>query len=90
MNLDQIGLEIGSVVRTVDQDRRAVEAALDRFGDVDEADYFRFSIRYEVIEQVVITLVARSRERGEGPTSFGPEVYEDVIASRVPPDALPN
>jgi hypothetical protein len=81
---------MGSRLGVLDQDRKALEASLERYGEVDEADYFRLSIRYEVIEQAVITLVARSRERGEDPTSFGPDVYADFIASHTPPEALPN
>lgn len=81
---------LGASLSVLDQDRRAVEAALERYGEVEESDYFRFSIRYEVIEQVVLTLVARAKERGEDPGSFGPEVYADFIAQRAPKESLPN
>lgn len=81
---------LGTQLRVLDQDRKAVEAALERFGDIDEKDYFRFSVRYEVIEQVVVTLLARSKERGDGPIAFGADVYEAFVAADVSADELPN
>jgi hypothetical protein len=81
---------IGTRLSVLDHDRKAVEAALERYGEVDEQDYFRLSIRYEVIEQVVLTLVTRSKERGEDHTSFGPDVYEAFVAAHLPPEELPN
>ncbi len=72
----------GATLEVLDEDREAVSEALDRDGHVDDADYRRFSIRYDVIDRVCSILSARSHARGDHNRRFGPEVYR----AAVPPD----
>ena len=65
----------GANLTVLDRDRKAVNDAVELYGDVDEDDYYRFAVRFEVLEQVVRTLETRALERGEKPVHFGPEVY---------------
>jgi hypothetical protein len=46
-------------------DREAVRAALELFGDVRDTDYYSFTVRFEVFEQVMETLGRQARERSE-------------------------
>jgi hypothetical protein len=62
-------------LQLLDADRPLVESALEHAGDVNEADYFTFSVRYEVIELVTSVLVARSVTQGKYGAHFGPELY---------------
>lgn len=55
----------GGHLRVRTEDREAVRGALDTFGEVRDADYYSFTVRYEVFEQVLETLGRRARERDE-------------------------
>ncbi|MBC7172640.1 MAG: hypothetical protein H5U40_09450 [Polyangiaceae bacterium] len=48
-------------------DRGLVENAVELFGEVREEDYFRFGVRYEVIEQVAQALLRQSEREGGTP-----------------------
>jgi len=60
---------------TLPGERKVLEDALGVFGEVRADDYFRFSIRFEAIEQVHQTLGRRAAEQGDARRRFGPEVY---------------
>ncbi len=63
----------GATLALLDRDRAELADAVDLFGDVREEDYFRLSVRYEVIEQVAERL--RARAQTEPPVVLGAEVY---------------
>jgi hypothetical protein len=55
-------------------DRALVESAVELFGDVRDDDYYRFGVRFEVVEQVVEALRRKPEKPGE-PTTFGAADY---------------
>jgi hypothetical protein len=55
----------GAHLRVRPNDREAVRAALELFGDVRDTDYYSFTVRFEVFEQVMETLGRQARERSE-------------------------
>lgn len=61
----------GGHLQMLDEDRPDVAHALDVFGPVDEADYYRFSVRFEAIEQAHAALVRKLTAAGK-PTAFYP------------------
>lgn len=65
----------GAQLQMLKEDEKAVKAAVDVYGDVRDDDYFRFSVRFEVVEQVHATLSRRASEKGETHLNFGPDVY---------------
>lgn len=58
-----------------DRDREAVDAAVKLFGVERESDYYSFSVRFEVLEQVLEALAREAQRRGDEPARIGPEVY---------------
>jgi hypothetical protein len=72
--VDGFGSNLGLLAR----ERIAVEKAVELFGDVRDDDYYRLTIRYEVIEQVVETL--RSVKNDERPPAFTSDIYAKSIA----------
>lgn len=69
-------------LQLLDADRPLVESALEHAGDVNETDYFTFSVRYEVIELVSSVLIARSVTQGKHGRHFGPEIYRAAAGER--------
>ena len=59
-------------------DRGLVTSAVDLFGDVREDDFYRFGVRYEVVEQAAQALLRKSEGSDERGASFGPEDYARV------------
>jgi len=55
----------GAHLRVRPNDREAVRGALELFGDVRDSDYYSFTVRFEVFEQVMETLGRQARERSE-------------------------
>ncbi len=55
----------GAHLRVRPTDREAVRSALELFGDVRDTDYYSFTVRFEVFEQVMETLGRQARERNE-------------------------
>jgi hypothetical protein len=52
-----------------------VRESLERVGGVREDDYYRLSVRFEVIEQIVSLLIDKAIAQNELSRRFGPEVY---------------
>ena len=69
----------GAHLRVRSNDREAVRAALELFGDVRDRDYYSFTVRYEVFEQVMEVLGRQARERGDRRPCESAE-YEAFIA----------
>lgn len=69
----------GAHLQMLKEDDKAVKAAVGVYGEIRDDDYFRFSIRFEVIEQVHTTLSRRASEKGENHLHFGPDVYEVAV-----------
>ncbi len=59
-------------------DQAIVDRSLEATGPVREDDFWRLSVRHEVLEQTLGVLRELSRQRGER-KSFGPEVYAAAV-----------
>lgn len=62
----------------LEDQREALKQALERLGEVEEDDYYRLAVRFEVIEQAHEQLSAWNREQTKPDAqtqSFGPDVY---------------
>ena len=62
----------------LDDQREALKQALERLGEVEEDDYYRLSVRFEVIEQAHDQLAAWTRQQakeGEQPQRYDPDTY---------------
>lgn len=64
------------------EDRALLEQTLSRLGDVREDDYYRLSVRWEVIEHVVAALESAAVARGETERRFSPSVYAAALDAR--------
>lgn len=80
----------GAHLGLLDEDRQAVADALERTGAVRDDDYWRLSVRYEVLEQALSVLEARALSRGESGRRFGPEVYANVLDGDAGDEQLPS
>jgi hypothetical protein len=67
----------GAHLAMLDRDKGAVIAAIDVLGEVEEDDYYRLAVRFEVLQTAYEVLMSdrESRER-----TLGPEVYEADVA----------
>jgi Family of unknown function (DUF6278) len=65
-------------------DRDAVAASLDRVGEVEEDDYLRLAVRWEVIEQVVAVLESQAAARNESGREYGPASYAAALDAESP------
>lgn len=66
----------------LDEARATVEHALDQNPSVEEDDYYTFSVRFEVLQQVA-ELLGAIESRLPGPRrTFGPEVYRAAHGER--------
>lgn len=65
----------GSSLALLPEDEDLVRAALERTGAVNEEDYYRLAVRFEVVEQVVALLVEKAIANDELSRRFGSEVY---------------
>ncbi|MCB9634080.1 MAG: hypothetical protein H6721_18320 [Sandaracinus sp.] len=70
----------GAHLRVRPNDREAVRAALELLGDVRDSDYYSFTVRFEVLEQVLETLGRRAQERGE--RSYHESAEYDAFVAR--------
>jgi hypothetical protein len=89
LELNPLGMALEAVTKAPSQgwgshlevrpaDRGLVTSAVDLLGDVREDDFYRFGVRYEVVEQAVQALLRKSEAPGEPTASFGPEDYARV------------
>lgn len=62
-----------------DQDKERVRDALEVLGEVEAEDYYRLSVRFEVIELAYNTLMADAGAKGRVQRIFGPGVYEAAV-----------
>lgn len=65
----------GSHLQVRPQDRELVSSAVELLGDVREEDYYRLEVRYEVVEQVVRTLLRSKEASGEMGVTFDSSAY---------------
>lgn len=63
----------------LERDRGIVAQSLERLGPIDSDDYYRLSVRFEVLEQAVTILRGAALSRGEVARPFGPEVYRTAL-----------
>jgi hypothetical protein len=59
-------------------DRALVEDAVDVLGDVRDEDFYRFGVRFEVVEQAVEALRRKAKQPGEPIAEYGPADYARV------------
>lgn len=64
----------GAHLETLSRDRGLLDQALSRAGSVGEHDYFRLTMRFEVLELVTEALYGATIARGQ-PERFSPDVY---------------
>lgn len=64
---------------TLDEHRKIIEQTLTQGLELKDQDYYSFSVRYEMLEQVIAVLVAIEEQRGGERRSFGPEVYAALL-----------
>ncbi len=57
------------------EDRQAVSDAIELLGEVREEDYYRFGVRFEVVEQVVQTLLRKRQGPGDAEPTFDAAAY---------------
>jgi hypothetical protein len=62
------------------RDRVHVESSVALLGDVREDDYYRLSLRYEVVEQVVRTLGRAAQAAGDAEQRFNADDYQRARA----------
>ncbi len=65
-----------------DEDRQAVEHAVELFGSVRESDYYSFAVRFETLDQVMEALVRETQRRREEQRSYGSDTYRRAAAER--------
>jgi hypothetical protein len=86
LSFNPMGSALGTVLRgdadhyaghlaLLAEDEPLVKASLENVGEVPEDDYYRLTVRYEVIEQVVALLIDKAIAQNELSRRFGPEVY---------------
>lgn len=68
-------------------ERATVKEALERFGSERDEDYYRFGVRFEVIEQVVHTLLSRRSDR-DLTRVYGAEDYAHLRVDEPPESPL--
>lgn len=68
-------------LEVLEQDRRVLAQALENVGSVNEEDYFRLAVRWEVIEQAIAVLEAAAQARGEAELRYGPDAYARVLGA---------
>ena len=89
LSFNPVGMVLESMVREqltgwnghlslLPEDQRAVRDALEATGGVREEDYFRLSVRHEVIEQTASVLQNIATQRGDLPRIFTRDVYAAV------------
>ena len=69
----------GAQIEVLPADRKAVKEALDRLGPVREEDYYRLSVRFEVLETIHNTLVHGAVDPTQRDLRLGPEVYAAAL-----------
>lgn len=74
----------------LEEDKKIVHEVLDRAGSVEEADYYLFSVRWDVLQIVVDTLTTRAASDGHEAQRFGPETYRAIVDSEKPPKGIVN
>ena len=72
------------------EDRARVEDALERAGSVTEDDYYKFSVRFDVLQTIYDIMVAQAHSRGELGRRFGPDVYRAAVEGKARPSRPPN
>ena len=65
----------GGAPALLPEDEPLVRESLERVGGVREDDFYRLSVRFEVIEQIVSLLIDKAIAQNELSRRFGPEVY---------------
>jgi hypothetical protein len=65
----------GGHLALLPEDVLLVKESLERSGEVQEEDYYRLAVRFEVLEQVVSLLLEKAIASNELSRRFGPDVY---------------
>ncbi len=68
-------------LQMLDEDRPDVAHALDVFGPVEEADYYRFSVRFEAIEQAHAALIRKLTASGKHAAFYSAQAYAAATSS---------
>jgi hypothetical protein len=75
-------------LQVLDEERESLKEALEQLGEVPEEDFYRLSVRYEVVEKACRFLSDR-REDADQRRRFGPEVYAAVL-DKPSPHGVPH
>jgi hypothetical protein len=73
----------------LDQHKAAVSEVLDQAGSVQEDDYYKLTVRWEVLQLIMDALATLTQRDKTRPQRFGPDVYQAMIDS-TPPKSQPN
>jgi hypothetical protein len=71
----------GAHFQVLDEARVAVEESLERAAEVETGDYYTFSLRLEVLEQIADLLLSLESHQ-PSPRHFGPDVYRAADGKR--------
>ncbi len=77
--LEQESRDWSAHLEVLEGDRSAISESLERVGAVSDEDYFRLSIRHEVIDHVVSVLETIAQAKGESNRYWSPEAYEQAL-----------
>jgi hypothetical protein len=70
------------------QDRPVLAQSLERVGAVGDEDYWRVTIRWEVVDQAISVLESAAQARGESALRWSPDIYARALDERpTTPDA---
>lgn len=68
---------------TLEDQRQVIEQSIDSQLQLRAEDYYSFSVRYEMLDQVVAVLSALEEQRREGRRTFGDDVYTALTGGSV-------
>lgn len=68
---------------TLPDQHRVVEQSVDHGLQLRDEDYYSFSVRYEMLDQIVAVLQAIEEQRRDSPRTFGHAVYAAAVGEGV-------
>ena len=71
-------------LEVLQQDRAVLEQSLERVGAVEDEDYWRLAVRWEVVDQAIAVLEAAAQARDESTRRWTPEIYARALDERPP------
>jgi hypothetical protein len=71
-------------LQVLDEDREALKEALEQLGEVQEEDFYKLGVRFEVLEQAHQFLMSRAQNEPDRNRQFGPEAYAAAVNAGSP------